>query len=286
MRTLSAVARTGSIGTAARALGVSQPAVSSRLRRLEAKLGVVLLERGARGSVLTPSGNRLLGYAERAVALADEAASVVGRLGSGPRLAIGAHASVATAIAPTLAAAADELGLDLELVDQHTPELLRLVSDGVLRAAVVNGSALMPGLVGHHLWDVPVDRSRGPGSPAGSSTIGADCRCCPLAHRAHDRRGGRRHSPSPAWQSPNDAASPHHRRGSRPPARDRRRARGVRATAGCSGEPDAGHARAAHGPRPSTVARAALVSCIAPSSPKLPSSSTSSTCSASSGALT
>ncbi len=156
LRTLSAIARTGSIGAAARALGVSQPAVSARLRRLEAKLGVVLLERGARGSALTPSGNRLLGYAERAVAIADEAASVVGRLGSGPRLAIGAHASVATAIAPTLAAASDELGLDLELIDQHTPELLRLVSDGVLRAAVVNGSALMPGLVGHDLWDVPV----------------------------------------------------------------------------------------------------------------------------------
>ena len=107
--------------------------------------------------MLTPSGNRLLGYAERAVALADEAASVVGRLGSAPRLAIGVtHASVASPIAPTLAAAADELRLDLDLVDQHTPELLRLVSDGVLRAAVVDGSALMPGLVGHHLWDVPV----------------------------------------------------------------------------------------------------------------------------------
>lgn len=60
---LLSVARLGSLGRAAEAHGISQPAASSRLRRLERQLGLVLIERSARGSRLTPQGVLVAGWA-------------------------------------------------------------------------------------------------------------------------------------------------------------------------------------------------------------------------------
>lgn len=59
------VARTQSFTESANAFGVSRPAISARIRQLEAECGVVLLERVGRGIRLTPAGLNLLVYAER-----------------------------------------------------------------------------------------------------------------------------------------------------------------------------------------------------------------------------
>src|ERR1700722_14912581 len=53
---LLAVARTASLNSAARELGVSQQAVSARVRAIEAQVGVPLISRTARGSPLTAEG--------------------------------------------------------------------------------------------------------------------------------------------------------------------------------------------------------------------------------------
>jgi len=53
------VAETGSVTGAAAALGVTQPAVSRRLRELEATLGCALVRRGANALSLTEAGARL-----------------------------------------------------------------------------------------------------------------------------------------------------------------------------------------------------------------------------------
>jgi regulatory helix-turn-helix LysR family protein len=50
MELLLAVARLGSLGRAARELGISQPAASGRLRALETRLGVALVRRAVTGS--------------------------------------------------------------------------------------------------------------------------------------------------------------------------------------------------------------------------------------------
>lgn len=47
-------------GRAAEALSISQQAVSKRVARLEAELGVRLLTRGANGVTLTAAGRRFL----------------------------------------------------------------------------------------------------------------------------------------------------------------------------------------------------------------------------------
>ncbi len=60
---LLSVAELGSIGRAARAHGVSQPAASARIRQLENLVGTPLLERSARGARLTAAGKLVAGWA-------------------------------------------------------------------------------------------------------------------------------------------------------------------------------------------------------------------------------
>jgi LysR family hydrogen peroxide-inducible transcriptional activator len=60
-----AVAQTRHFGRAAELCGVSQPALSEQVRKLEALLGVALFERGRRGVQVTEQGQALLNRAER-----------------------------------------------------------------------------------------------------------------------------------------------------------------------------------------------------------------------------
>ncbi len=60
-----AVAQTRHFGRAAERCGVSQPALSEQIRKLEGLLGVDLFERGRRGVQVTPRGEILLAGAER-----------------------------------------------------------------------------------------------------------------------------------------------------------------------------------------------------------------------------
>jgi DNA-binding transcriptional LysR family regulator len=64
---LLSVAKLGSIGRAAAAHQMSQPAASARLRQLEHHLGVRLLERDARGARLTTVGDLVASWAQPVV---------------------------------------------------------------------------------------------------------------------------------------------------------------------------------------------------------------------------
>ena len=77
LRSFVAVADSGGVTRAAGFLHLTQSAVSMQLKRLEELLGLALLDRSGRTIALTPSGEQLLGYARRMVALNDE---VIGRL--------------------------------------------------------------------------------------------------------------------------------------------------------------------------------------------------------------
>ncbi|MBP2548287.1 putative choline sulfate-utilization transcription factor [Neorhizobium galegae] len=67
MRIFFEVGRSGNFTVAAERLGLSQPAVSYQIRRIEAHLQVALLERRHRGVALTPEGRRLFEAVRRAV---------------------------------------------------------------------------------------------------------------------------------------------------------------------------------------------------------------------------
>ncbi|MCA1770227.1 MAG: LysR family transcriptional regulator, partial [Halomonas sp.] len=63
LRTLVAIADTGSVTAAARRMAYTQSTVSMQLARLEQALGVVLHERQGRRIRFTAEGERLLGHA-------------------------------------------------------------------------------------------------------------------------------------------------------------------------------------------------------------------------------
>ena len=65
LRIFLAIARKGTLGAAARAVGQSQPTMGRRLRVLEEALGHALFQRTAVGFVLTDEGAAMLRHAER-----------------------------------------------------------------------------------------------------------------------------------------------------------------------------------------------------------------------------
>lgn len=75
LRIVEAIGRLGSLTRAADELGLSQPAVSYQIRRLEERLGVALIERMHRGSRLTEAGETL----QRAVRLGVEGIDAAAR---------------------------------------------------------------------------------------------------------------------------------------------------------------------------------------------------------------
>ena len=100
LRYFVAIAEERSFTRAAERLWVAQPSLSTQVRRLEAELGVKLLERHPRGVEPTPAGELFLARARVALAAAD-AAQATGR-----DFAAGVNGSVRLGIA-TCAASRD-----------------------------------------------------------------------------------------------------------------------------------------------------------------------------------
>ena len=159
LETLLAVARTGSVGAAARQRHITSSAVSQQIRRLETHFDIKLLERAGRGVRLSAAGEAAL--------------PVVRELWSGAEAAFGQLAELAGRPATTLrVAASDYLGKGLlapvlrdlidedppvrfELVTTHSRAGVRLVAGGDVDLAVVTGQETPRGLEDRHLFDQP-----------------------------------------------------------------------------------------------------------------------------------
>ncbi len=74
------IAKTGSLGRAARELGMTQQAVSRRLAYMEAQTGVILVVRTTRGSQLTPAGLIVAEWGSRLLEVAGEIDAGLGSL--------------------------------------------------------------------------------------------------------------------------------------------------------------------------------------------------------------
>lgn len=70
LEVLVLVQETGSLSAAGSALGISQQAVSSRMRTIESNTGCTLLTRTPRGSTLTEEGQLVAGWAQEVLAAA------------------------------------------------------------------------------------------------------------------------------------------------------------------------------------------------------------------------
>jgi DNA-binding transcriptional LysR family regulator len=104
IRVFAAVAEHGAVTAAARALGLSQPAVSAAIHKLELELETTLLLRTSRGVTLTATGQALLEHARRIERAAIEARREIGGLEDEPRgrFTIGCHESLGAYFLPPL----------------------------------------------------------------------------------------------------------------------------------------------------------------------------------------
>lgn len=122
LRHLRAAVGAGSLSGAAEILGLSQPALSSSIKSLEADLGVTLLERHRYGVAGTAYAETLLEHFQRVEAELQAAWLRVGRLRQGSReLQIGCGPSEATRLLPRA----------LELLRRSHPELRVCVEYGL-----------------------------------------------------------------------------------------------------------------------------------------------------------
>ncbi|MFC6085865.1 LysR family transcriptional regulator [Sphaerisporangium aureirubrum] len=112
------VARHLGFSRAAAELGMSQPAVSQAVARLERQLGVALFERSSRAVRLTPAGAGLLPYADTLLETAAAFTAEAARLAAPPRSSIQlAYAPLVGALAARAARrlAGREPAIDVEL---------------------------------------------------------------------------------------------------------------------------------------------------------------------------
>jgi DNA-binding transcriptional LysR family regulator len=163
LRALREVGRRGSMAAAAAVLGVSQQALSARMRTLERTTGVTLLARSPGGSHLTEQGSLIVGWAEDVLDAADrlEAGLRSMRSGVSHRLAIAASQTIAEHLVPHWLvelrnieqASAEQTPTVVELTVANSTRVIELVRDVKVRLGFIETPHLPTDLVTEHLRD-------------------------------------------------------------------------------------------------------------------------------------
>ncbi|HKL68230.1 LysR family transcriptional regulator [Salibaculum sp.] len=177
LRLFRAVARDGTLTGAARVLNISQSAVSTQVRALEAALGQDLFERRGRALVLTEAGRIALDHAEEIFRTADDLSASLRRAETSRKaLRIGALATLSrnfqmAFLAPLLGRSDVEVVLRSGGQEDLLRGLEALSLDVVLTNLVPARDAASPYLV-HRLDDQPVSLVGTPGRvPRGTGTL-------------------------------------------------------------------------------------------------------------------
>lgn len=141
LRTLLAVADSGSFAAAAQQLALAPPTVTTQVAELEARLGTPLLRRVRPAVTPTPVGALLIDHARRLLAEADEMVDAVQRhiAGHAGRVRIGASTgAIVQWLPPVLQQlAADAPGIDVQLAVTTSAETLAGLADGRLDLGLV-----------------------------------------------------------------------------------------------------------------------------------------------------
>lgn len=140
LRTFITVVEHGSFSEAARAMGISQPAVTMQIQSLESEVNATLLDRRYRGVDLTEAGQALLPHARQVLQQIDEAhesiASLSGTISG--RLTIAASTTPGVYLIPRLLgaflSAHPEVGVNIMVRD--TSDVVELVESGKAQLGV------------------------------------------------------------------------------------------------------------------------------------------------------
>ncbi|MER5796447.1 LysR family transcriptional regulator [Streptomyces sp. NPDC001980] len=170
---LLGVAREGSLNSVARKAGVSQQAVSARIRAMEKQTGVTLVHRTPRGSTLTVEGVMLAEWAARLLDVAADMDAGIAALRTGQRtrLRVSASSTISELLLPgwlaSFRAETPEGGNAPEIVltSANTAMVITHVTDGIADIGFTEGPQQPAGLhgraVGHDRLAVVV----APGHP-------------------------------------------------------------------------------------------------------------------------
>jgi DNA-binding transcriptional LysR family regulator len=184
LRALREVGRHESIAAAAPVLGVSQQALSARMRTLERVMGIPLLARSSAGSHLTEQGRLVVGWAEDVLDAADRLEAGVRSIRSGVsrRLSIAASQTIAEHLVPhwlvelrgieqagpglaSTEQAPDATPTVVELTVANSTRVIELVRDVKVRLGFIETPHLPTDLVTVHLRDDEMLVVTAPGHP-------------------------------------------------------------------------------------------------------------------------
>lgn len=140
--TLLAVAQTKNFTKAAKALSLTQPAVSNHINQLEKEFGVKIFIRGKGALILTPEGVIILKYAKRMRAMYDKLKSSIAEAGKYlTKLRIGiTHTAESNVVAEVLAKFSNENpGVIITVITDTIKNLYAMLENYELDLAIVEG---------------------------------------------------------------------------------------------------------------------------------------------------
>lgn len=149
----SLIAETKSLTRAAERNHLSLPAVSARVKDLEAEAGVRLLYRTPRGVALTPAGQGLLRHARAILGEIERMKCELQRYGEGVQgsIRVFANTTAVTEFMPEVLATflAAHPKVDVDLQERPTAEIIRGVLDGTSDLGITSGPIASDGLELH-----------------------------------------------------------------------------------------------------------------------------------------
>ncbi|MGE9552723.1 putrescine utilization regulator PtrR [Erwinia amylovora] len=141
LKMFCSVAETGSLARAAELLHRVPSNLTTRLRQLEQELGADLFIREKQRLRLSPVGHNFLCYAQRILALSEEALSMTHSGEPGGNFALGSMESTAATRLPVLLSAYHQQypNVTLSLITGTSGEIIERVREGTLSAALADG---------------------------------------------------------------------------------------------------------------------------------------------------
>jgi DNA-binding transcriptional LysR family regulator len=196
LRTLVSVVDLRSFTKAAQLLGVTQPAVSAQIKRLQFLLGYELLDKSAPGVILTARGEMVVAQARRMLSINDQIAQLSGSQPTAQTLRVGIPGDFAGVRIPATLAQFRKRWPEIRFKASATSfeNMLRGLRQGDLDLCVAVAGT-KPALEAHHLW---IDQAvwvrsdvtnLDPDGPVPLVSFGEDCSCRHMAVNALNRIG-------------------------------------------------------------------------------------------------
>jgi DNA-binding transcriptional LysR family regulator len=182
LRTLIAVVDLRSFTKAAQSLGVTQPAVSAQIKRLQSLLATDLLDKSAPGVSLTSAGELVVNYARRLLSINDQILDIAGPRSAAKTVRIGATGDfTASGIALGLTCSrVKRPDLRFELYSTNIDVLLRDLREGDADLGIWVSST-GPTIETRHYWTEPLvwvhapSTLIDPGRPVPLVSYGEEC---------------------------------------------------------------------------------------------------------------